>query len=175
MSNWFKFHSAIRNDPRLRRMAVEQRYAFVVLLSLASESDRQGILSGLNDDEIAFEVEMPLANWLTAKSQLLSRNLISLDNNGCISITDWDTKFASPDKPQSVPRISGWEALRIIVFERDNRTCVYCGSQSTPLHCDHIHPKSKGGSDDLENLVTACQFCNISKGTKSVEAWRNRK
>ena len=32
------------------------------------------------------------------------------------------------------------------------------------LHCDHILPKSKGGSNDLDNLVTSCSECNLGKG-----------
>jgi 5-methylcytosine-specific restriction endonuclease McrA len=28
---------------------------------------------------------------------------------------------------------------------------------------DHVLPKSKGGSDKLSNLVTACQICNSEK------------
>ena len=171
--SWFKLHSGIRNDSKLKRMPVQQRYAFIVLLCLASESDYQGTLLNLNDDDIAFEVEMSLDEWLELKSKLLTKGLIALNPNGYISISNWETKFASPIKPEIIPRISSWEALRAIIFQRDNHTCVYCGSQNTPLHCDHVHPRSKGGSDELTNLVTACQFCNISKGTKSVDEWRN--
>lgn len=29
---------------------------------------------------------------------------------------------------------------------------------------DHVFPKSKGGANDLENLVTACERCNNMKG-----------
>lgn len=174
MKTWFKFDSAIRYDPRLKRMSIEQRYAFIVLACIAADSDCQGTLLNLSDDDIAFEVEMSLDEWLELKSKLLTKGLIVLNPNGYISISDWETKFASPIKPEIIPRISSWEALRVIIFQRDNHTCVYCGSQNTPLHCDHVHPKSKGGSDDLANLVTACQFCNISKGAKSIEEWRKR-
>jgi hypothetical protein len=56
------------------------------------------------------------------------------------------------------------------VFRRDNFTCVYCGrgSPDVTLHCDHKLAHSKGGSDDKENLVTACQDCNFGKGAKNV-------
>lgn len=46
------------------------------------------------------------------------------------------------------------------------------GASNKPLHCDHVHPKSKGGSDDLDNLVTACESCNTSKGDKLIHEWR---
>jgi hypothetical protein len=31
---------------------------------------------------------------------------------------------------------------------------------------DHIHPKSKGGADSLENMQTMCSNCNSEKGNK---------
>lgn len=60
-----------------------------------------------------------------------------------------------------------WSRLRKLVFQRDNYTCVYCGQKGGVLHCDHIEPVSRGGSDDITNLATACPPCNLSKGTKS--------
>lgn len=54
---------------------------------------------------------------------------------------------------------------RFEVFKRDSFTCQYCGS--TPpkvvLEADHIQPKSKNGSDDINNLVTSCFDCNRGK------------
>lgn len=32
------------------------------------------------------------------------------------------------------------------------------------LHVDHIYPKAEGGTDETENLVTACSECNLGKG-----------
>jgi 5-methylcytosine-specific restriction endonuclease McrA len=31
------------------------------------------------------------------------------------------------------------------------------------LHIDHIVPKSCGGTDDIDNLALACEFCNHAK------------
>ena len=60
---------------------------------------------------------------------------------------------------------------RRIVFERDNHTCQYCGATNVPLHVDHVHPRSRGGNDDMENLTTACGRCNSSKGNKTLDEW----
>lgn len=56
---------------------------------------------------------------------------------------------------------------RFEVFERDSFTCQYCGRKSphVELSIDHIKPLSKGGTNDKQNLITACLDCNKGKGT----------
>lgn len=49
------------------------------------------------------------------------------------------------------------------ILKRDNNRCLYCGSQEK-LTVDHVIPKSRGGADTWENLVTACTSCNHRKG-----------
>ena len=60
---------------------------------------------------------------------------------------------------------------RFEVFKRDLFICQYCGA--TPptaiLEIDHIEPKSKGGGDDIDNLITACFPCNRGKGATQLK------
>lgn len=55
--------------------------------------------------------------------------------------------------------------LRTKVFERDAYRCVHC-SAHIDLCVDHIHPESKGGTLDFDNLQTLCRPCNSSKGAR---------
>lgn len=57
------------------------------------------------------------------------------------------------------------------MFARDNYTCRYCGARNVRLACDHVIPASRGGSDEMDNLVTACIPCNSSKRDKTPEEW----
>ncbi|MCX7703075.1 MAG: HNH endonuclease [Planctomycetota bacterium] len=73
-------------------------------------------------------------------------------------------------------RYSGWAfenkgPTRASLLARDGCTCQYCGRRLPPsrLTIDHIIPRSRGGSDDWDNLVVACIDCNIRKGDFSPE------
>lgn len=49
-------------------------------------------------------------------------------------------------------------------------TCVYCFSPCEDnWHLDHIIPLVKGGTNNKSNLTISCPWCNLSKGSKTVE------
>ena len=60
-------------------------------------------------------------------------------------------------------------ANRANVIWRDQNTCQYCSKEeeSRVLTIDHVVPRSKGGKNTWENLVTACKKCNQKKGNKT--------
>lgn len=63
--------------------------------------------------------------------------------------------------------VNGWMVLRFLVLARDEFTCRYCGrtplEDKVKLECDHIIPRNKGGKDERDNLITACEDCNRGK------------
>jgi len=59
------------------------------------------------------------------------------------------------------------------VFDRDNHTCLACGTTNN-LTIDHIKPRIIGGTNDFDNLQTICQHCNLAKGVNVVD-YRNNK
>ncbi|MDP9846163.1 RNA-guided endonuclease IscB [Streptosporangium lutulentum] len=64
----------------------------------------------------------------------------------------------------------GYEA-REYLLAKWSRKCAYCGATDTPLNIDHIHPRSRGGSDRISNLCVACIGCNQAKNATSVEVF----
>ncbi len=57
--------------------------------------------------------------------------------------------------------------VRLLVGERAGHCCEYCltplAYSSDSFSIEHIVPKARQGSDDLENLAYSCQGCNSRK------------
>jgi hypothetical protein len=60
--------------------------------------------------------------------------------------------------------------LRFYILWRDNFRCQYCGrgAPDVVLHVDHKISVYDGGTNDPDNLFTACVECNAGKATRSV-------
>lgn len=71
------------------------------------------------------------------------------------------------------------QRTRFQVLARDGFRCQYCGAASTDegirLEVDHIYPQARGGTDDLDNLITACYPCNRGKAAMVIERTPERK
>jgi len=52
------------------------------------------------------------------------------------------------------------------IYKRDGHQCVYCDSREN-LTLDHVLPRSRGGKNTWENLVTCCTRCNSRKDNKT--------
>ena len=54
----------------------------------------------------------------------------------------------------------GFENTKAMVLNRDNYTCQCCKTKKGTLHVHHIVYRSQGGSDEIENLTTLCEYCH---------------
>ena len=69
-----------------------------------------------------------------------------------------------------VPRRFRRQVTNTFLFARDDYTCQYCGRHRNELRGrqfltrDHIVPRSRGGENTWENVVTSCSPCNNRKG-----------
>ncbi|NJN29521.1 MAG: HNH endonuclease [Synechococcales cyanobacterium RM1_1_8] len=70
--------------------------------------------------------------------------------------------------------LQGYE-VREYLLEKWGRQCAYCGAKDTPLEVEHIHPKSKGGSNRISNLSMACHDCNQTKGNSDIRDFLSQK
>jgi 5-methylcytosine-specific restriction endonuclease McrA len=76
------------------------------------------------------------------------------------------------------PNIRKWEYsqgtlegynIREYLLEIYNRTCQYCRITNVPMEVEHIIPKSRGGSNRIDNLTIACRSCNQEKDNLTAE------
>lgn len=100
-------------------------------------------------------------------------------------LQNYPTHFQTANKEVIYPKPSIIRVFRFVnvayekvpltrknVFRRDNHQCVYCGNDNKgSLTLDHVVPKSKGGKDKWDNLVTCCYRCNQEKADLSFEEW----
>jgi 5-methylcytosine-specific restriction endonuclease McrA len=69
-----------------------------------------------------------------------------------------------------------WYRLRQRIFKRDGYKCRVCGD-GEGLTVHHITPRSEGGTDDPENLITLCDECHsrihkIERAAKAISSRR---
>jgi len=64
--------------------------------------------------------------------------------------------------------LQGYE-VREYLLEKFGRKCAYCGATDVALEIEHITAKSRGGSNRVSNLCTACHKCNQEKGNQAVQ------
>jgi 5-methylcytosine-specific restriction endonuclease McrA len=93
-------------------------------------------------------------------------------------ISSYDRTIRSPGFSMQLPSVLSLKQYvplerrpaftRFNVFLRDRFQCQYCGWSfySEELTFDHVVPRSRGGRTTWENVVTACQACNLSKGNQ---------
>jgi 5-methylcytosine-specific restriction endonuclease McrA len=51
--------------------------------------------------------------------------------------------------------LAGYE-VREYLLEKWERKCAYCGANSVPLQVEHLHPRSRGGSDRISQKGRIC-------------------
>lgn len=64
--------------------------------------------------------------------------------------------------------LAGYEC-REYLLEKWGRKCAYCDQEGVALQIEHIHAKSKGGSNRVSNLTLSCERCNSKKGVKLID------
>ena len=64
--------------------------------------------------------------------------------------------------------LQGYE-IREYLLEKFHLTCVYCSNTNIPLEIEHLTPKSRGGSNTVDNLAISCHDCNQKKNNLTAE------
>lgn len=108
-----------------------------------------------------------ITSWRRAVVLLIKGKAEQLENNERLIYTDFP--LPSVIRLRHYVRVPYKEIplTRRNILERDRHTCQYCRYKGEQLTLDHVIPRSRGGGDSWENLVTACVRCNVKKGNRT--------
>jgi 5-methylcytosine-specific restriction endonuclease McrA len=122
------------------------------------------VLNGNYEPLVIVSVEKAIVLLYLDKAELVS----SLDHKEVRS-TSMSMPFPSVIRLATYIRVPFKKVIlsRKNILRRDGHNCQYCGATSVTLTVDHIIPKSRGGEDSWENLVSACLRCNNRKGSQT--------
>lgn len=70
-------------------------------------------------------------------------------------------------------RSSRYNRLRSKLLQKTGGVCAYCAERMTAetVTIDHVLPIGRGGSDEWDNLLPACEPCNQRKRNDPPELW----
>ena len=107
-----------------------------------------------------------IKTWVNRLQKLCPIGYISYEN------AKFDTKLMRNPEISGIEyqqgTLQGYE-VREYLLEKFGRKCCYCGKENVPLEVEHIIPKSRGGTDRIDNLCLACRDCNQRKGNQTAE------
>lgn len=69
--------------------------------------------------------------------------------------------------------LAGYE-VREYLLEKWGRKCAYCDASGVRLQIEHLHARSRGGSNRISNLALACGPCNLKKAALPLERFLSK-
>lgn len=167
MKTWVKLYTEILDDPEFSsKLTLEHCGVWGLLLALAGKLDKRdqdGNETGELDtlENIAWYLRCEVDTLKRTVPELVEIGLLT-NRFGILRIVDWREKYISITR-----NLTEWRSIRQQVLERDQGICQYCGDPADQV--DHVIPWSKGGSEDMSNLVACCAACNLRKLDRTPE------
>lgn len=162
MNNWFERKERNEKMFLLKEKGYSTKYiANKFKLAKTTVNNNIRLYRILNDIDIDIEKEEIVVG--AEKECKICKNIFKVKSA--------NHKFCSKECQQENYLKNSYERGRFLILERDDFTCIYCGTcsldgktkPSIELHADHVQSKSKGGRDIAGNLITACSICNLEK------------
>lgn len=98
---WFKVHHEIVDDIKIRRFSAQEKWAWIVLLCLASKSSDRGTITADNDDLADYCEFNSTQDWLYYRDKLISKGMLEINGSGDLAIVHWNDRQAK--KPSDDP------------------------------------------------------------------------
>lgn len=108
-----------------------------------------------------------ITSWRRAIVLLLKGKAEQIEHNGVYLLPDFPLPTVIRLRYYVRVPYKDIPLTRRNIMHRDGHSCQYCGYLGDDLTLDHVLPRSRGGGDTWENLVTACVRCNVKKGSRT--------
>ena len=129
------------------------------------EFEHAPVVDWVTEQRIAMGYDPPRDVWRMVR-QLHQEGMLIKVQQG---VYKYDPNYEHETELQDFP-----ESIKHAIFERDNYRCVVCNlgtEDGVSLAADHKKPKSKGGTNTLENGQTLCnQHNTLKKNYSQTEA-----
>lgn len=56
-------------------------------------------------------------------------------------------------------------------YHKQGSVCGYCHTHDGQPEAEHVLPLSRGGRNDMSNIIAVCHLCNADKNDMTVEEW----
>lgn len=109
-----------------------------------------------------------IKTWVNRLQKLIPLTHISYENVKFDTQLLRNSKISVSGIEYQQGTLQGYE-IREYLLEKFGRKCCYCGKENIPLEIEHIIPKSRGGTNRIDNLCLACHECNQKKGNMTAE------
>jgi hypothetical protein len=155
--SWFKVHHDILIDTRMRKFTAGEKWAWIVLLALASLNQEGRGSVQADDEDLADQCEFgSVKDWQYFKDKLKAKGMIDITPSG-LSIVGWDR--IQGRKPSQEPEATRERKQK----ERERKS----GSQSAPEQRDLVDVTR------MSHPVTRCHAdvtpCHATDKTRSEE------
>lgn len=128
-------------------------------------------------------------NFFPIKTVPVEKAILDILTGTAFCVERYDRKILTPSRddlywPSVIANNKMYKRYKDVrlsnhaLFYRDHGMCVYCEKplSLSSVTCDHVVPKTKGGSHAWENTAAACKECNAKKDDNlPVGRWKPRR
>lgn len=124
----------------------------------------------LNSDYLPLEIQDSKRAFLNVYKDTVDSIDIYPDAKFRSTLDEWDVPSVVRTRTFVRRPYQKASLTKANVHKRDGYTCVYCGEDARKhLTVDHVIPRSRGGKNSWDNLVTCCFACNNVKDNRTPE------
>ncbi len=113
--------------------------------------------------KLTFDPKKLKGNNIKVRAKINSKSTIFFNVSHEDAVRMVEERIAGIVSGKMIQQLYNKETFKMMILERDNFTCRYCGKYGDTI--DHVIPLSKGGISIFSNCVCACLVCNKQKGS----------